>query len=337
MSMTSITDICIIGAGLSGLALAEALLADGREFTLLEARDRAGGRVLSQNGYDLGPSWVWPHNKRLLALIERLGLQVFEQYATGRLVFEDAQGTVRRDLDFATMGGALRVMGGLSSVTNALAAKVGHCLRLNCCVRTVSEDVHGVTITTATDTFRAERVILALPPRLIAGMGLNVPDVPTWMAGQAKLVTTYPTPFWREQGLNGDAISHRGPLAEIHDASPANGNTGALFGFAHPGAARQPRFQQAAIAQLVRLFGQEAATPDNVFVKDWSIDPATATDADTIPPNGHPDYRALPPTQRIFFAGTEAADHDGGFLEGALVAAAKTHAKLMAGDARKTI
>ena len=120
----------------------------------------------------------------------------------------------------------------------------------------------------------------------MAGLGVTVPDVPTWMAGQAKLVATYPAPFWRAEGLNGDAISHRGPLAEIHDASPADAGTGVLFGFAHPGAARQPDFQDAALDQLGRLFGPEAATPDEVIVKDWSTDLATATPADQTLPRG---------------------------------------------------
>ena len=44
--MNSETDVCIIGAGLSGLALATALRAEGRAVMLLEARDRVGGRVL---------------------------------------------------------------------------------------------------------------------------------------------------------------------------------------------------------------------------------------------------------------------------------------------------
>lgn len=80
------TEICIIGAGLSGLALGTALHSEGRDVTILEARDRAGGRVLSQQGYDLGPSWIWPHNHRMLALASRLGLRSFPQYASGRLV-----------------------------------------------------------------------------------------------------------------------------------------------------------------------------------------------------------------------------------------------------------
>src|SRR6056297_3957532 len=96
------TEICIIGAGLSGLALGTALRSEGRGVTILEARDRAGGRVLSHQGYDLGPSWIWPHNHRMLALASRLGLRSFPQYASGRLVFEDAGGAIRRDLDVAT-------------------------------------------------------------------------------------------------------------------------------------------------------------------------------------------------------------------------------------------
>lgn len=318
--------VCIIGAGLSGLALASALKREGHDVIVLEARDRAGGRVLSHNGYDLGPSWVWPHNHRMLALLQRLGLETFAQHTAGRLVFEDGAGRLRRDLEFAMMGGAFRVKGGLAQVTARLAADLGNALQLGCVVGEVREEADGVTVVTSTGTYRAAQVVVALPPRLAAGFGLALPDVPTWMAGHAKLVATYKRPFWRGMGLNGDAISHRGPLAEIHDASPADTGpadtgAGALFGFARVGAARQPDFRDAAIAQLARLFGPEAAVPDEVIVKDWSIDAATSTKADLIPPEGHPAYQALAPTRRVIFAGTEAAPEEGGFLEGALAAA----------------
>jgi len=326
--MISHTEICIVGAGLSGLSLAAMLRAEGRDVTVLEARDRAGGRVMSWRGYDLGPAWVWPHNARMLALAERLGLRSFAQHAQGRLVFEAADGTIRRDLDFATMGGALRIEGGLARVTDALAGQLGDRLLLGQAVRRVTEDAAGVTLRCDSAEIRADRAVLALPPRLMAGLGVAVPDAPTWMAGHAKLVATYPTAFWRDAGLNGDAISHRGPLAEIHDASLAGDGEGALFGFALPGAARHPGFEAAALAQLARLFGPDAATPRDVIVKDWSTDPATAVQADQVPPAGHPAYRAIAPTARLIFAGTETSAEDGGFLEGALAAAEAAYLRL---------
>jgi monoamine oxidase len=326
--MTEDIEIAIIGAGLSGLALARSLKAEGRKVIVLEARDRAGGRVLSQDGYDLGPAWIWPHNRRMLALAAAFGFQTFQQHSAGRLVFEDARGNVRRDLDFATMGGALRLAGGLARITDALAGGLGDTLHLGHPVHNVVEEEAGVTVTGAHGSLHAGRVVLALPPRLARGLGVSVSDVPTWMAGHAKLVAVYDTPFWREAGLNGDAMSHRGPLAEIHDASPRNAATGALFGFAAPGAARQPGFEAQAMTQLGRLFGPEAAEPRKLLLKDWSADAATATPADLVLPTSHPHYAAIAPTRRVLFAGTESAPGEGGFLEGALEAAEAAHRHL---------
>ncbi len=313
-------EIVIVGAGLSGLALAHALKLEGRDVLLLEARDRVGGRILSQGGYDLGPAWIWPHNQRMLALVDNLGLRTFPQYSDGRLAFEDAQGNVRRDFDFAPMGDALRVSGGLAQITNALAQKLGDTLCLSHPVQRVIEEDEFVTLSGNGFSLRADFVVLALPPRLAAQMGVVVPDVPTWMAGHAKLVAVYDTPFWRDAGLNGDAISHHGPLAEIHDASPMDGTEGALFGFAMPGTARQSGFEALAVAQLVRLFGPKAAEPRGVVVKDWSADMATATSADLEPLKSHPMFSTVTPTPRVIFAGTETAPSHGGFLEGALEA-----------------
>ena len=326
--MTPNVEIAIVGAGLSGLALAHTLLSEGRDAVVLEARSRAGGRVLSQDGYDLGPAWLWPHNHRMLTLASRLDVQTFPQYADGRLVFEDQQGAVRRDLDFATMGGALRVVGGLSKITDALAHELGDALQLGTPVTRIIEEEKGVTVTLPGSVIRADRVVLALPLRIATGIGLSLPDAPTWMAGQAKLVAVYDEPFWREVGLNGDAISHRGPLAEIHDASPANAAEGALFGFALPGAALAPDFETQATAQLVRLFGPNAGEPRRVLLKDWSIDRATATPADLTPPASHPHYRPIAPSRRLVYAGTETAGTEGGFLEGALEAAEEAHRHL---------
>lgn len=75
-----------------------------------------------------------------------------------------------------------------------------------------------------------------------------------------------------------------GPLGEIHDASMPGGSA-ALFGFfGIPARNRKSMskdvLQSRCREQLVRLFGPQAATLKAEFIKDWAMDPYTATAAD---------------------------------------------------------
>lgn len=348
-------DSVVIGAGLSGLAVARALLARGETVALFEARDRAGGRILSRPvspaaaaRYDLGPAWIWPHNTRMLTLVSELGLPLMRQHSAGKLVFQDQNGAIRRDLDFATMGEALRVEGGLARVTDSLARALPEgVLRLGHAVNEVEACDTGVRLAgmSGEDPFKveADRVILALPPRLAASTLDFLPalpeahvqsmkSVPTWMAGHAKLVAVFERAFWREAGLSGDAISHLGPLFEIHDASPDPDASGgaALFGFVAPERAGRDcdevRLVEDATRQLSALFGPILGAPAQVLLENWAKDPFTATELDGPDLSGHPRYRRLafaeaPWSGQVLFAGTETAPENGGFLEGALEAA----------------
>ncbi|MEM8982692.1 MAG: NAD(P)/FAD-dependent oxidoreductase [Pseudomonadota bacterium] len=335
----------IIGGGLSGLALAERLQTLGSDFLLLEARERFGGRIMAEHvgasSFDMGPAWFWPGQPRLDALVTRLDLARFDQYASGDLMYEDDTGRVHRGRGFASMAGSWRLDGGFSALTNALAERLSpEAAHLNATVVGISlrDQVCVAQLDDGTE-FDADRIVLAMPPRIAANINFApaLPEqaaramvaVPTWMAGQAKIVAVYPTPFWRDAGLSGDATSRRGPLVEIHDASPATGGPYALFGFVGiPPAARadEDALRQAAQAQLVRLFGDKAANPEALFVKDWAFDPLTATELDQGGPLSHPAY-GLPAAlsglweARLIFAGAEVGSRFGGYAEGALEAA----------------
>jgi monoamine oxidase len=335
----------IIGGGLSGLAVAEALEAQGRDYMLLEARERFGGRIMTQHchaGYfDMGPAWFWPGQPRIAALIERLGLEKFDQFSDGLLAFEDERGHVQRGRGFSSMAKSWRLKGGLAAITSALADRIPDTRKqLNAFVTGLVKVAGGITISLSNGkTLEAGHVIFALPPRVAAEITFEpaLPEaatdamqgIATWMAGHAKAVAVYDTPFWRRDGLSGDASSRMGPMVEIHDASPAQGGPYALFGFIGvPPQARQDEqvLRQHLQAQLERLFGPQAAAPTQLYIKDWAFDPHTSTDADRAPLYAHPTY-GLPLAMHglwngaLHFAGTEVAPQFGGYLEGALEAA----------------
>jgi monoamine oxidase len=351
------TDIFIAGAGLGGLALARALHNRKTSFVLAEARDRVGGRILSIESAgdnhevtiaDMGPSWIWPGQPRIATLLEQLGIEVFEQYSSGLLVYEDELGQVRRDLDYSTMAGSLRVTDGLGRLTRELAAQLpAETQYLSHRVACIRQQDQGYQIDLEHAAGRlqvqANKVVLAIPPRVVAErIEFDPPlperamqdlrSTPTWMAGHAKLFAHYPRPFWRDMGLSGDGISRRGPLMEIHDASPAEPGIGALFGFvglpAGSPARESSRLIEDAVKQLEKMFGPEAANPLDVIVKDWAEDIDTATPADNASGH-HPQYGISPAIaalaeRGLWFSSTEMAQQFGGFIEGALEASQAT-------------
>ena len=345
MTLPATTDVLIVGGGLAGLRLAEMLQAAGCDYRLVEKRDRLGGRILSREyagaKFDLGPAWFWPGQPRMAELAARLGVGVFEQFATGDFRFEDGRGRVQQGRGAGSMQGSLRIDGGISALCDALVGNLDpQRVQLGAAVQGCTRTRTGLRARLDTGTeITARRIVLALPPRLAAQISFSpalpaatvetMSRIPTWMAGQAKAVALYNTPFWRETGLSGDAISQRGPMVEIHDASPADGRAGALFGFigvAPPHRKDADLLKQAIRAQLGTLFGPEAATPLDLILKDWAFDPATSTEADHAPLTCHPTY-GLPPALAnlwdgaLLLGGTEVARGFGGYLEGALEAA----------------
>ncbi len=278
-------DAVIIGGGLGGLRAAKFLADAGRSFVLLEARSRLGGRILSlpagpgggASRFDLGPAWFWPGiQPRMRRLVAELGLQPLPQHDQGfALVEHSATVAPRRVAPCRQEPASVRLAGGMASLSDALAARLdpgriltGHrVVRIGRCEAGVL--VEARTAPGGRAAYAAGAVILALPPRLAATSIEFVPPwpdraqdgllaVPTWMAGQAKLVAVYDRPFWREAGLSGAARSLAGPLAETHDAS-APGGPAALFGFVGLSARQRALLSgtvpSLATAQLVRLFG----------------------------------------------------------------------------------
>ncbi len=82
--------VIIIGAGLAGLGAAYQLHKQGHEVTILEARLRAGGRVMTvrhpfADGLyaEAGGEWINASHRHIIALAEELGLELRPGYGNG--------------------------------------------------------------------------------------------------------------------------------------------------------------------------------------------------------------------------------------------------------------
>jgi len=365
-------DVAIVGAGLTGLTIAYKLERLGFSVCLLESRARVGGRIHSAvhnaRVFDLGPAWFWGAQPLMAKLSNDLGLRVFQQHSVGDMLYQDASGRqiVRRAMSM--MEGANRIDGGMSALTDGLLEKLSVTVKLNCHASELLGDASGYQIgyrqknrtiesakinrqdPSVDQSIAARIVVFAMPPRLIASsikthklLSQSQLDVmraiPTWMAGHAKVIAVYDRPFWRDNNLSGDAVSHHGPLVQIHDASPYDLKQGALFGFVGiPASERHGTADEllaSAQRQLATLFGSNAETgskeavPVKMWLQDWAEQTETATVEDANSPPSHPAYGMPSSLQGIendtlILAATELVSTNGGLLEGALESAEDT-------------
>ncbi|MDI2032462.1 flavin monoamine oxidase family protein [Saccharopolyspora sp. TS4A08] len=227
-----------------------------------------------------------------------------------------------------------RVAGGSVLVAQRLAE--GLDIRLSTPVASVTHNATAVTVTTRDgEDFTAERVIVALSPTL-AGRLRYDPVLPAWRdqltqklpAGTvAKTFAAYPTPFWREQGLNGQIACDTGPVKVTFDVSPPNADIGILLGFVEGSEARrwqrlpEAHRRRAVIDSFVRHLGPQAATPTAYVEKDWSAEEFTrGCYGAHFAPGVWTSYGDMlrPPIGRIHWAGAEYAVQWNGYMEGAV-------------------
>jgi monoamine oxidase len=94
-------DVIIIGAGISGIAAARALKAKGYNVLILEARNRVGGRIWTDNSLgtplDLGASWIHGiNNNPIKQLADQFALKTLPTNYEARQIF-DVNGTPLSD------------------------------------------------------------------------------------------------------------------------------------------------------------------------------------------------------------------------------------------------
>jgi monoamine oxidase len=182
---------------------------------------------------------------------------------------------------------------------------------------------------------RARRAVVAIPPTL-AGRVAYDPLLPaqrdqlTQRMPQGTVIKTmaiYARPFWREEGLSGQATSDAGPARVVFDNSPPDGSPGVLLGFLEGRLARQwgarpaGERREAVLAGHARLFGERAARPERFIERVWADEEWTrGCYGCLMTPGGWTEYgRALrAPIGPLHWAGAETATIWNGYMDGAV-------------------
>ena len=229
-----------------------------------------------------------------------------------------------------------RIVGGSVRVAEAMAAELGDRVRLGAVVSKVAQDDAGVAVTLRDgEVVTGSRVVLTLPPSLAGRLDYD-PLLPSWrdqltqklpMGAVTKTYAVYPTPFWREEGLNGQVASDEGPVKVTFDVSPPEGTPGIVMGFLEGDAARElarwtPEERRRAVVDcFVRYFGPRAAEPVEYLERDWAAEEFTrgCYGAHFAPGVWTSFGHALrPAVGRVHWAGTEYATVWNGYMEGAV-------------------
>jgi monoamine oxidase len=249
-----------------------------------------------------------------------------------------------------TGGGAQqdRFHGGSQRIALLMAAELGaERLRLGAPVQAIEHSEDGVTVHAADFchpegykshrqlVVKARRAIVAIPPTLAGRIAYEPPlparrDQLTQRMPQGTVIKTmaiYERPFWREEGLSGQATSDAGPARVVFDNLPPDGSPGVLLGFLEGRLARQwgardaSERHQAILAGHARLFGERAARPERFIERVWAEEEWTrGCYGCLMTTGGWTEYgRALrAPIGPLHWAGAETATVWNGYMDGAV-------------------
>ena len=241
-----------------------------------------------------------------------------------------------------------RLVGGSQELSTRIAAELGDRVVLGAPATAISADASGVVAESPAARIRSRRAVVAVPPPVAGAIAFS-PRLPPQRAQLAqrmamgwlvKVTAVYDEPFWRADGLSGEALNEEGPVTMTFDNSPPGGCPGALVGFV--GGADARRFarlgkserRRAALACFAALFGDRALAAERYLEQDWAAEPWSGGGPVANFATG--GWSAAGPVLRepvgpVHWAGTETATRWCGYLDGAVSSGERAAAEALAG------
>ena len=228
-----------------------------------------------------------------------------------------------------------RFVGGSQVLAIEMAKGLGDAVRLGAPVRRMLQSDEGVVVEADGVAVTGRRVVVAVPPTLAGRIDYDPPlpflrdqlhqRMPHGTVIKANVV--YDEPFWRREGLSGQAFDAELPFSTVFDNSPSNGSPGALVGFFEGeqaircGQMSVEDRRKTAVECLVRYFGRKAASPEAYYELDWSSEEWTrGCYGGHMPPGAWTQFGSAlrEPVGHIHWAGTETGVRWCGYMDGGI-------------------
>ena len=343
--------ILIIGAGLSGLLTGYRLKKVGIPFKILEARNRVGGRINTVLGtyntpVEMGATWFTHQHKNVIALLEELEIGYFEQHMDNPVLFQASPTSPIQSIQIPNQAPSYRISGGTSNITNTLLQKLDtEDILLNQSVQRVKFHSKSVQVF-AKETFEADSVVLALPPKLWSKRITFQPLLPdnlmaiakhthTWMEDSIKVALTFDQPFWQQENKSATFFSNSGPITEFYDHCNHENSKYALCGFMNSSfkSLTQLERRKSVIDQVKQVFGEQGEECMDYEECVWSEETNTFVPSDGfLSPhqnNGNPIFSNSFFENKLFISCSESALEFPGYMDGAIYSGNATAKKIM--------
>ena len=346
------SDVIIIGAGLTGLTLAYLLRESPLQVCIIEGRERLGGRILTtypDKGapIEMGATWLGSKHTKLNALLQELGLEIFEQVLGQKAIYEPISTSPHQLVTLPPNSEpSFRIKGGTSSLIHQLAATLPtDQIHLNQVVQSIQQLEGDLQVMSEDQVFQAPIVVSTLPPHLLLANIKVEPGLPTdlmnlmkkthtWMGESIKVGLRFSSPFWREGGSSGTIFSNVGPIPEMYEHADFEDQAYALKGFlngAYYSMNKEDRLHLI-LLQLRKYYGKEIEQYTAYEEAVWREETFTYApyEGHVLPHqnNGHPLYQASYLDGKLFIAGAETAAQFPGYMEGAVRSAQHVFTKI---------
>ncbi|SMG52045.1 monoamine oxidase [Marivirga sericea] len=336
--------IVIIGAGLSGLLTGYRLKEAKIPFKILEAKDRIGGRIFTkmttkETPLEMGATWFGKQHQSLIKLLAELELNAFPQYTGNFFFFDDPKSPHHGKHKLPQQEANYRIAGGSKSIIEALGNSLGtQDIMLNTKVTDIKESENKLVVSTENDNvFKADQVVLSVPPKIWAHQIRFSPSLPkqmeesakntqTWMEDSIKAALEFKKAFWRDHEQPATIMSNFGPFVECYDHTNQQENKFALCGFLNPEFKHLniKKREQEVFKQLSTILGEEVQQAIGYHEYIWSDDEFVKWPKNIFMQphqnNGNQIFRESLYDNRLIISGSESAANFPGYMDGAVAA-----------------